>query len=117
MRNEQAIVANCRDHPDRDETAVLILLGSVGSTISTLSLSALAAPLQADTPKIASTDPSSAPNDIDTPIVISGGGAPGMAGTQTHVEATGALVSAGVYRYTTGIPRWYLPLALTGFTP
>ena len=65
-------------------TAVLILLGSVGSAIPTLSVSAVAAPLEVITPTVTSIDPTSAPNGIDIPIVITGSGFhPGLTGTLT----------------------------------
>ncbi len=53
-------------------TALFILLGSVGSTIPSLSMSALAAPPEVIIPTVTIVDPTSAPNDIDTPIVITG---------------------------------------------
>jgi photosystem II stability/assembly factor-like uncharacterized protein len=63
-------------------TAVLILLGSVGSAIPSLSVSALAAPLEVVAHTVTSIDPTSAPNDIDTPIVITGTGfLPKLTGT------------------------------------
>jgi hypothetical protein len=79
-------------------TAVLMLLGSVESTIPTLSLSALAAPLDIVTPTVTSIDPTSAPNDMDTPIVITGGVVTGAAGARTLAEASGARVNVGVCR-------------------
>ena len=64
-------------------TAVLMLLGSVGSTIPTLSLSALAGPLDIVPPPVTSIDTTSAPNDMDTPIVIAGDVVPSTAGART----------------------------------
>lgn len=76
-------------------TAVLILLGSVGSAIPSLSVSAHAAPLEVITLTVTSIDPTSAPNDIDTPIVIAGTGfLPALTGTLTTPPAMAYLGAA-----------------------
>jgi len=52
--------------------ALFILMGLMESTTITVPNPVLAAPLEVITPTVTGVDPDSAPNDIDTPIVIAG---------------------------------------------
>lgn len=63
-------------------TALLILLCLVGRAGHGVSRLALAASLEAATPAVTAVDPTFAPNDVDTPIVITGDGfSAGLSGT------------------------------------
>ncbi|GAG10651.1 unnamed protein product, partial [marine sediment metagenome] len=99
-------------------TAVLILLGSVGSAIPSLSMSALAAPLEVITPTVASIDPSSAPNDIDTPIVITGTNfAAVLSGTEVITQPMAYLESTTLEQVTWGSSTTLSATVPWGFPP
>ena len=56
-------------------TALFVLFWWMGDTASGISTSALAAPVEAgDSPIVTAVNPAVAPNDLDTPIVITGTG-------------------------------------------
>ena len=74
-------------------TALFVLFWWVGDTASGISTSALAAPAEAaDSPTVTAVDPAVAPNDLDTPIAITGTGfTAGMSGTLVITQPTAYL--------------------------
>ena len=75
-------------------TALFVLFWWVGETASGISTSALAAPVEqgALSPTVIAVDPAVAPNDLDTPIVITGTGfTAGLSGTLVITQPTAYL--------------------------